>query len=101
LYHCSRQLLALTAYSARDIDCAFPSREEPDEDEDEEPRRDRDGNIIKPSQNIVPAKSAVTLSGLLNVLDSVSNEEGRLTFATVRFCFDVTNQATKNLRHSD
>jgi hypothetical protein len=40
---------------------------------------------------MVPAKSAVTLSGLLNVLDSVSSEEGRLTFATVRFncdCYD-------------
>ncbi|KAJ7211424.1 hypothetical protein GGX14DRAFT_697434 [Mycena pura] len=29
-----------------------------------------------------PPKSAVTLSGLLNVLDSVSSEEGRITFAT-------------------
>ncbi|KAJ7893204.1 P-loop containing nucleoside triphosphate hydrolase protein [Mycena leptocephala] len=73
----SRSILLL-----EDIDCAFPSREEPDEDEDEEPRRDHDGNIIKPTHNMVPAKSAVTLSGLLNVLDSVSSEEGRLTFAT-------------------
>ncbi|KAJ7252292.1 P-loop containing nucleoside triphosphate hydrolase protein [Mycena rebaudengoi] len=71
-----------------DFDCVFPSLEEPDEDEDEEPRRDRDGNIIKPSQKIVPAKSAVTLSGLLNVLDSVSSEEGRLTFATTN---DIEN----------
>ncbi|KAJ7926814.1 P-loop containing nucleoside triphosphate hydrolase protein [Mycena leptocephala] len=64
-----------------DIDCAFPSREEPDEDEEEEPQRDRNGNII-PRNYMVPPKSAVTLSGLLNVLDSVSSEEGRITFAT-------------------
>ena len=29
------------------------------------------------------AKSAVTLSGLLNVLDGVGSEEGKLFFATV------------------
>jgi hypothetical protein len=34
----------------------------------------------------------VTLSGLLNVLDSVSSEEGRLTFATVRFA-SVNNES--------
>lgn len=67
----------------RDIDCAFPSREEAEEDEEEEPQRDRNGNIIK-RDLVIPPKSAVTLSGLLNVLDSVSSEEGRLTFATVR-----------------
>ncbi|KAF7340565.1 p-loop containing nucleoside triphosphate hydrolase protein [Mycena sanguinolenta] len=66
-----------------DIDCAFPSREDPDEDEeeDEEPQRDRNGNPI-PRHRMLPPKSAVTLSGLLNVLDSVSSEEGRITFAT-------------------
>ncbi|KAJ7752663.1 hypothetical protein B0H16DRAFT_1459837 [Mycena metata] len=64
-----------------DIDCAFPSREEPDEDEEEKPQRDRNGNPI-PRIQMVPSKSAVTLSGLLNVLDSVSSEEGRITFAT-------------------
>ncbi|KAJ7196666.1 P-loop containing nucleoside triphosphate hydrolase protein [Mycena pura] len=63
-----------------DIDCAFPSREDPDEEE-EEPQRDRDGNPI-PRIRVLPARSAVTLSGLLNVLDSVSSEEGRITFAT-------------------
>jgi len=64
-----------------DIDCAFFSREESDEDEEEEPQRDRNGNPI-PRIQMVPPKSAVTLSGLLNVLDSVSSEEGRITFAT-------------------
>ncbi|KAJ7144501.1 hypothetical protein C8R44DRAFT_865415 [Mycena epipterygia] len=63
-----------------DIDCAFPSREEPGDEDEEEPERDRNGNPIKFS--LMPPKSAVTLSGLLNVLDSVSSEEGRLTFAT-------------------
>ncbi|KAK7038512.1 p-loop containing nucleoside triphosphate hydrolase protein [Favolaschia claudopus] len=71
-----------------DIDCAFPSREDADEDDDEEeePRYNRNGNPIRPQRfQLLPPKSAVTLSGLLNVLDSVSSEEGRITFATVRF----------------
>ncbi|KAJ6466150.1 P-loop containing nucleoside triphosphate hydrolase protein [Mycena vitilis] len=62
-----------------DIDCAFPSRDEGD-DEEEEPIVDKDGKPI--GRNATPPRSAVTLSGLLNVLDSVSSEEGRLTFAT-------------------
>ncbi|KAJ6610641.1 hypothetical protein B0H10DRAFT_1883311 [Mycena sp. CBHHK59/15] len=61
-----------------DIDCAFPSRDE--NDEDEEPELDKDGKPLRHAST--PPKSAVTLSGLLNVLDSVSSEEGRLTFAT-------------------
>ncbi|KAJ7477696.1 P-loop containing nucleoside triphosphate hydrolase protein [Mycena latifolia] len=65
-----------------DIDCAFPSREDADE-EDEEPEKDRNGNPVHPHEKLVmPPKSAVTLSGLLNVLDSVVSDEGRLTFAT-------------------
>ncbi|EAU87758.2 mitochondrial chaperone BCS1 [Coprinopsis cinerea okayama7 len=46
-----------------DIDCAFPSREEAEEDHWRQ-------------------KSRVTLSGLLNVLDGVGSEEGKLFFAT-------------------
>ncbi|KAJ7624490.1 P-loop containing nucleoside triphosphate hydrolase protein [Roridomyces roridus] len=60
-----------------DIDCAFPSR---DEDEDDEPLLDSKGNIIP--KEPIPPRSQVTLAGLLNVLDSVASEEGRLTFAT-------------------
>nr|GAT44320.1 P-loop containing nucleoside triphosphate hydrolase protein [Mycena chlorophos] len=60
-----------------DIDCAFPSRED---DEDEEPLLDAKGNIIP--REPAPPRSQVTLAGLLNVLDSVASEEGRLTFAT-------------------
>lgn len=74
---------SLLTASSRDIDCAFPSRDEPDDEDEEEPERDRNGNPIK-HHPLMPPKSAVTLSGLLNVLDSVSSEEGRLTFATVR-----------------
>ncbi|KAJ7859819.1 P-loop containing nucleoside triphosphate hydrolase protein [Mycena olivaceomarginata] len=64
-----------------DIDCAFPSREESDDEDEEEQERQRKGkpNTRKREE---PPKSAVTLSGLLNVLDSVSSEEGRITFAT-------------------
>ncbi|KAJ6614964.1 P-loop containing nucleoside triphosphate hydrolase protein [Mycena sp. CBHHK59/15] len=64
-----------------DIDCAFPSRDEIDDDDADEPEKDRNGKPMK-FNNMMPPKSAVTLSGLLNVLDSVSSEEGRLTFAT-------------------
>ena len=61
-----------------DIDCAFPSRED---DEDEEPPVDAYGNpIYQPGYQ---PRSEVTLSGLLNVLDSVTSEEGRIVFATV------------------
>ncbi|KAJ7177206.1 P-loop containing nucleoside triphosphate hydrolase protein [Mycena filopes] len=72
-----------------DIDCAFPSREEiEDEDEDDHhqngnQKKDQYGNPVRRfGGNMMPPKSAVTLSGLLNVLDSVSSEEGRITFAT-------------------
>lgn len=60
-----------------DIDCAFPSREDDDDDDD---LKDANGNPI--SLGYQP-RSEVTLSGLLNVLDSVTSEEGRITFATV------------------
>jgi chaperone BCS1 len=66
-----------------DIDCAFPSRE------------DEADSSVGPSYMapypgmVVPGigkarKSNVTLSGLLNVLDGVGSEEGKLFFATVR-----------------
>ncbi|KAJ7775582.1 P-loop containing nucleoside triphosphate hydrolase protein [Mycena metata] len=69
-----------------DIDCAFPSREEVEEEDEDDhqdgrPKNDQYGNPIRRG-NMMPPKSAVTLSGLLNVLDSVSSEEGRITFAT-------------------
>ena len=75
--------------SVRDIDCAFPSRDE-DEDAEEEPMLDKDGKPI--ARSATPPRSNVTLSGLLNVLDSVSSEEGRLTFATVGPSFRALEQ---------
>ncbi|KAJ6535516.1 P-loop containing nucleoside triphosphate hydrolase protein [Mycena capillaripes] len=60
-----------------DIDCAFPSRED---DDDDEPLLDKFGIPIP--KEPIPPRSQVTLAGLLNVLDSVASEEGRLTFAT-------------------
>ncbi|KAF8656120.1 hypothetical protein AX16_002758 [Volvariella volvacea WC 439] len=55
-----------------DIDCAFPSRELDDGDEDE------DDNVFEPPR-------AVTLSGLLNIIDGVGSEEGRIFFATTNY----------------
>ena len=61
-----------------DIDCAFPSREELDEMEEmpyfSYPGRTKSGRPM----------SQVTLSGLLNVLDGVGSDEGKIFFATVR-----------------
>ena len=59
-----------------DLDCAFPSSREDDAEYNFE--MDPSGRLRSRH-----AQSKVTLSGLLNVLDSVSSEEGRITFATV------------------
>jgi mitochondrial chaperone BCS1 len=50
-----------------DIDCAFPRRDGADDFEEDAPQR-----------------SSVTLSGLLNLIDGVNSEDGKLFFATVR-----------------
>ncbi|KAH8111597.1 P-loop containing nucleoside triphosphate hydrolase protein, partial [Phellopilus nigrolimitatus] len=68
-----------------DIDCAFLSREDDDDDDDDESPKAREG--LTPGRVLPKAledqpRSEVTLSGLLNVLDSVASEEGRITFAT-------------------
>ncbi|KAH8084577.1 P-loop containing nucleoside triphosphate hydrolase protein [Filobasidium floriforme] len=57
-----------------DIDCAFPSREDL-LDAEENPRKKKLG---KPAQ----AASGVTLSGLLNCMDGVLTQEGCVLFAT-------------------
>lgn len=62
-----------------DIDCAFPSREE----DDDEQTTNQFG-MVNP-MGTKRAKSAVTLSGLLNVLDGVGSEEGKLFFATTNY----------------
>ncbi|KAF8239161.1 P-loop containing nucleoside triphosphate hydrolase protein [Tricholoma matsutake] len=75
-----------------DIDCAFPSRN--DDDDDDEPsanmipyKPDIDMGTLTPRNIHGPEvrKSAVTLSGLLNVLDGVGSEEGKLFFATTNY----------------
>ncbi|CAK5283040.1 unnamed protein product [Mycena citricolor] len=63
-----------------DIDCAFPSRDDADDEEDDNPSVRKDGKQVP--RPLPPPKSQVTLSGLLNVLDSVSSTDGRLTVAT-------------------
>ncbi|KAG6918725.1 hypothetical protein DXG01_012210 [Tephrocybe rancida] len=66
-----------------DIDCAFPSRED-SEDDEQPPRPGQPFGFVSygPNQG---RKSAVTLSGLLNVIDGVGSEEGKLFFATTNY----------------
>lgn len=63
-----------------DIDCAFSSREEGDEAHNP-PMAPEYSAMVTPYGP--RRKSAVTLSGLLNVIDGVGSEEGKLFFATV------------------
>ncbi|KAG8975104.1 hypothetical protein FRB90_009646 [Tulasnella sp. 427] len=58
-----------------DIDCAFRSRESNGDGDDEDPNKPFDPYAYD-------MKKKVTLSGLLNLLDSVSSEEGRIVIAT-------------------
>ncbi|KAK7053626.1 hypothetical protein R3P38DRAFT_3254165 [Favolaschia claudopus] len=71
-----------------DIDCAFPSREDEDEEFDNQesmmnsgmhPAARRRGRGGGPGMR---SRSLVTLSGLLNVIDGIGSEEGKLFFAT-------------------
>ncbi|KAJ7252184.1 P-loop containing nucleoside triphosphate hydrolase protein [Mycena rebaudengoi] len=61
-----------------DIDCAFPSRA----DEDEEFAQPMPLANTRAARAVRPA---VTLSGLLNVIDGVGSEEGKLFFATTNY----------------
>ncbi|KAJ7510970.1 P-loop containing nucleoside triphosphate hydrolase protein [Mycena galericulata] len=65
-----------------DVDCAFPSRE--DDDDEEMPPTANTMNQMMP---VRPGRGsrAVTLSGLLNVIDGVGSEEGKLFFATTNY----------------
>ncbi|KAG8864032.1 hypothetical protein FRB96_006905 [Tulasnella sp. 330] len=58
-----------------DIDCAFPSREE----------KERKKEAAEKGIIIAETRSTITLSGLLNVIDGCSSEEGRLLFATTNY----------------
>ncbi|KAG8906202.1 hypothetical protein FRB99_007418 [Tulasnella sp. 403] len=74
----SRLIASTPAHSMiliEDIDCAFPSREEL------EKQKEAKASGI----TLAETKSSITLSGLLNVIDGVSSEEGRLLFATTNY----------------
>ncbi|KAJ6534162.1 hypothetical protein B0H19DRAFT_1241383 [Mycena capillaripes] len=75
-----------------DIDCAFANRD--DEDEEDALRVMNgtggrgEGGAFRGGRGRVssdPARSAVTLSGLLNVIDGVGSEDGKLFFATTNY----------------
>ncbi|KIM35523.1 hypothetical protein M413DRAFT_449721 [Hebeloma cylindrosporum] len=63
-----------------DIDCAFPSREDLNEIEDTA-YFSSFGRKTKSGQPV----SKVTLSGLLNALDGVGSDEGKIFFATTNY----------------
>ncbi|KAK7464358.1 hypothetical protein VKT23_006525 [Stygiomarasmius scandens] len=67
-----------------DIDCAFPSREEIDDDTSSF-MSGYPGFPSAPFIHSPSRRSAVTLSGLLNVIDGVGSEEGKLFFATTNY----------------
>jgi mitochondrial chaperone BCS1 len=64
-----------------DIDCAFPSREDDDDDESMEYHMDGMGSQMPP--RAMKQRSKVTLSGFLNLIDGVGSDQGRIFFATV------------------
>ncbi|PFH50191.1 hypothetical protein AMATHDRAFT_61519 [Amanita thiersii Skay4041] len=71
-----------------DIDCAFPSREE--EEEGPLQMQPQGGYLWVHSRTGYPGqpslpRTTVTMSGLLNMLDGVSSEDGKLFFATTNY----------------
>lgn len=72
-----------------DIDCAFASRE------DEEDILFAPASPYVDANGVVPRRSAVTLSGLLNIIDGVDSEEGKFFIATVpNFPFIINNYSS-------
>jgi chaperone BCS1 len=77
-----------------DIDCAFPSREDEEEGmgAPQGPAMTNSrgqrivGGTFMGGMSQVGMRTGVTLSGLLNVIDGVGSDDGRLFFATVRSC---------------
>jgi len=73
-----------------DIDSAFPTRTSASDDTDdassEEEGDGEEGALERPtSRRTNPPRSWVTLAGLLNALDGLISEEGRIVFATTNF----------------
>lgn len=75
-----------------DIDCAF-SRED---EEDEGINFGFPPGMVRPKKRT--RRSAVTLSGLLNILDGVGSEEGKIFFATVSPFFPFQADSRIELR---
>lgn len=71
-----------------DIDCAFPvPRDSSDSTEERQDAYARMYGMDPMFTGMMQGKSRVTLSGLLNVLDGIGSEEGKIFFATVSFYF--------------
>ncbi len=72
-----------------DIDCAFPTPRDPS-DQTSEDIQDAYARMYAHTGGVggfppmMSGMSRVTLSGLLNVLDGIGSEEGKIFFATVR-----------------
>jgi chaperone BCS1 len=75
LQHTVSKIPKMAILLIEDIDCAFPVRE----DEEPTPQTYPLPHIIQPQ----PRRCLVTLSGLLNMIDGIGSEEGKLFFATV------------------
>ncbi|KAF4581280.1 hypothetical protein EYR40_002866 [Pleurotus pulmonarius] len=71
-----------------DIDCAFPSR---DDEEEEMRQAQTKATSSRVAENMMmgipppPGRSSVTMSGLLNVLDGVNSESGKIFMATTNY----------------
>lgn len=71
-----------------DIDCAFPSR---DDEEEQQRQAQAKASASRVAENMMmgipppPGRSSVTMSGLLNVLDGVNSESGKILMATTNY----------------
>ncbi|KAJ6570429.1 hypothetical protein B0H10DRAFT_2107909 [Mycena sp. CBHHK59/15] len=78
------EIYSLSPGLQADIDCAFASRDDEEELEDS-PMKIYGAGRPGPLTAAHGARSLVTLSGLLNVIDGVGSEEGNLFFATTNY----------------
>ncbi|KAF7348721.1 p-loop containing nucleoside triphosphate hydrolase protein [Mycena venus] len=75
-----------------DIDCAFPTRVNPSDEV--QTQTDEEGRPIE----ILQPRSKVTLAGLLNILDSVASQEGRILIATTNHIEQLDPGTVTSLR---
>ena len=71
-----------------DIDCALPPREdnEPGKNADKQgPKPLDEAAVMRMMYGARPDRSSVTLSGLLNAIDGVGAQEGRILFMTTNY----------------